>query len=435
MASTTVFELPEFKPYEARFMARLSKFARLRRYCDGTIYDDSSFKLAHKLYAETKSLLSFLARAVDLDVALVPGVMGAWALEEGTPEAIVKAQAQLYEWSKWPIVGDEWLEDGATLGEAMLKIVPDEVNRTITMQRLKPELCMLAEQHMDSETSESVALALIIDRSAIDEEGKPYEYAEIITPRQIRTYKNGAPQGYAGNPDRYDNPLRFVPVLSVKNDSGCRPTFAKTLPQLDSVNELASFLANIIGRHAEPQWVIAGADQGELQKGGSNAWFLPAGAQAEALLAQVDVPGTLEFVRELKMETKSNLPELAFDDLRSKAQIATETLEIQLVELNAKIWKMRRRYDSTLIDAHRMAAMAGLMMRIPGLETLLDPHKLDESRPVRPISAQEQIALEQSKLALEMQKSISAGDAMTGLVTSGAQDAPAQVDNQADNNA
>lgn len=417
-------------------MTRLNKFTRLRRYYDGTIYDDSAFKLAHKLYAETKSLLSFLARAVDLDVALIPGVMGAWALEEGTPEAIAKAQTQLYEWSKWAIMGDEWLEDGATLGEAMLKIVPDEVNRTITMQRLKPELCMLVEQHADSETGERVNLALIIDRAAIDEDGKPYEYAEVITPAQVRTYKNGAPTGYAGNPDRYDNPLLFVPVLKAENDSGCRPTFAKTLPQLDSVNELASYLANIIGRHAEPQWVISGADQGELQKGGGNAWFLPTGAKAEALLAQVDVPGVLEFVRELKQETKANLPELAFDDLRTKAQIATDTLDIQLAELNAKIWKMRRRYDSGLIDAHRMAAMAGLMLGIPGLETLLAPHKLDESRPVRPISPQEQMALEQMQLALEMQKSISSGDAMTGLSAvdpTAKQDQP--VDHQADSNA
>src|SRR5262245_21801130 len=124
MATSTVFELPEFRPYHGRFMARLSKFNTYRGFVNGSIYRNSQFRLIHKLYAETKALFSFLARAVDLDIALVPGLMGPWALEEGTPQVILAAQKQLYEWSQWSIGSDEWLEDGTSLGEAMLKIVP-----------------------------------------------------------------------------------------------------------------------------------------------------------------------------------------------------------------------------------------------------------------------------------------------------------------------
>jgi hypothetical protein len=412
MANSTIFALPEFKAYEGRFIHRVTQFTQLRRYADGSIYADSSFRLAHQLYAETKALFSFLARAVDLDIALVPGVMGPWELDEDTPDAILVAQGQLYEWSSWPIVSDEWLEDGTSLGEAMLKIVP--MPGMVQLQRIKPELCMLTA-HLDPQTQQTVDLALIIDRNAMSSSGERYEYAEAITPDQVRTYYNGDPHGYNGNPDRYDNPLGFVPVVSTSNDSECRPTFAKVLPQITSLNEFASYLGETLARAIDAQWAISGAEQSDLVKSGSNVWFLPSGATLEAVLAKVDVPGALSFIQEIKMETKSNLPELAFDDLRSKAQIATETLEVQLVELDAKVWKMRRRYDQGLIRAHQMAALAANLTGVQGLGPLLMPHKMDFKRPVRPISRLEQIQIEQAELGLEMSKQLASGDGMTAL--------------------
>lgn len=415
--SGTVFSLPEFRPYEARFIHRVSTFSQLRRYVDGSIYQDSSFRMAHKLYAQTKSLFSFLARTVDLDIALVPGVMDPWDLAEDTPTVIEDAQKQLYEWSSWPTTGDEWLEDGCCLGEAMLKIVPSF--GMVQLQRLKPELCMLVE-HFGPSEQEIVDLALIVDRNAIDPSGEQYEYAEAITPTMIRTYRNGAPHGYEGAPDnpnkldRYPNILGFVPVIQTQNDSECRPTFWKVLPQITSVNELASYLSNVIGRHVEPQWAAFGVEEGELTRSGTNIWFVPnAGAKIEALLAQIDVPGALSFINEVKMETKSNLPELAFDDLRAKAQIATETLEVQLVELDAKIWKMRRRYDQGLVRAHQMAALAANLTGVGGIEKLLWPHSLDFKRPVRPVSRLEQIREREAELALQMQEKIASGENLT----------------------
>jgi hypothetical protein len=425
MAESTrsIFELPEFKAYQGRFTQRANTFGQYRRYASGKIYDDSNFKLAHKLYAQTKSLLSFLARAVDLDIALVPGVMQPWALAEGTPTKLVDAQKTLYEWSSWDTEGDEWLEDGTTCGEAFLKIVPDEVARQVRMQRLRPELCLLTK-HVDPETATTVDLALIIDRGMTDSEGKSYEYAEAITPTVVRTYWNGEPHGYHGNPDRYDNPLGFVPVVRVKNDSECRPTFAKTLPQLDSVNELASYLANVIGRHVEPQWMASGVEQSDLVKDGKNVWFAPhPDAKLQAILADIDVEGTLAFITELKQETKSNLPELAFDDLRAKDQIAAETLEIQLIELDAKIWKMRRRYDAALVDAHKMSAMAATVYGMGELATLLAPHNFDWKRPTRPVSRLEQIREQEAELNLALLQSATSSEGMTKLLTPGGQGA------------
>ena len=412
-AVKSIFDHDEFKPYRGRYAARRERAMRRRRYYEGTIYDDGQFKIAHKLYAQTKSLFSLLARAVDLDVALVPGMAAPWELKEGTPQVITKAQGLLYEWSSWDTEGEEWLEDGATTGEAALKIVPDADARLVRLQRLRPEIALLLDSHWDAETGQRIPLGLIVDPQAEDADGTGYEYAEAITPAGIRTYRDGAPWGYSGNPDRYPNPLGFVPIVWAKNDSECRPTFAKAQPQLNSVNELASYLADIIGRHAEPQWAASGVEEGEMVKSGDNVWFLPAGASVEAILATVDIEGTLAFIREVKEETKANLPELAFDDLRAKDQIATETLEVQLVELDAKIWKMRRRYDAALTEAHRMAATAAAITGIGELSPLLQMHQFDFARPVRPVSRFDQIRLEEAELALEAQRSIFGGERLT----------------------
>lgn len=414
----SVFALPEFKPYHERYVSKRARCIRNRHYYAGTIYDDSGFRLAHKLYAQTKALYSFLGRAVDLDVALLPGVMGPWALAEGTPRAITAAQALLYEWSNWATEGDDWLEDGTITGEPMLKIVPDPELRIVQLQRLRPEVAILVH-HIDPETGQPGELALIVDPEATDATGQRYEYAEAITPSQIRTYRNGEPWGYDGQPDRYENPLGFVPVIKSKNDTDARPTFAKVLPQLNSVNELASYVHNIIGRHAEPQWAAFGVEQSELVRG-HNVWFFPnPSAKLEAILAEIDVEGALSFIQEIKGEVKGNLPELVFDDLRTHSQIATETLEIQLVELDAKIWRMRRRYDAALIQAHQLAAITAGIYGITDLAALLAPHGMDYKRPVRPISRLEQIQLESAELGLEGLRHLGSGEGMTNAVNGG----------------
>lgn len=406
----SVFDLAEFKPYLHRYIMRRNEFLTRRRYYDGTIYQDSQFRLAHKLYAATKALFLPLARAVDLDVALIPGVMEPWKLDEDATPAQRTAQALLYRWSGWDVEADTWLEDGCTMGEGYLKVVPN--GKMVQLQRLDPALCLMTK-HVDPESQEVVELVLIVDPQAEGASGEIYEYAEAITPGQIRTYRNGAPWGFDGRPDRWENPLGLAPVVGARHDAHGRPTFAKCLPQLDSVNELASYLADIIGRHAEPQWAAIGVEQGELTRSGSNVWYLPAGADIKAILATIDVAGTLEFIKEIGAEMKASLPELAFDDLRVKDQIAAETLKVQLIELYAKVWKCRRRYDAALVEAHHLAALVAGMMGIGGLEALLDPHEVDDQRPVLPESRLQAIEVEQAELALEAQRQLLTGESMT----------------------
>lgn len=405
MATKTIWDIDTYKPYQARFSQRLNRYIKYRRYYDGTIYSDSFFKVVHKLYAQTKALFSFLPRAVDIDVALVPGINDAWQLDTDD-ETIVAARDQLYRWSKWQIESDSWLEDGATLGEAMIKIVPVVDRGIVQLQRLQPEQCLLID-----------GIAIIVDNNRIGSNGKPYQYAEVITPESIRTFRDGEPYSYNDIDPVVDNPLGFVPIVAAANDNDNRPAFAKILPQLDSVNEMASYLADIIGRHIEPQWAAMGVERGDLTKSSGNIWFFPnADSKLQAILADIDIEGTLKFLETIKSETKANLPELAFDDLRAKDQIATESLKVQLIELQAKISRMRRRYDEALIESHQMAAMTAQIFGFAGIEALLQPHSIKASRSVLPINEMEMIQLEEARIALEMQRQAATGERFTNAI-------------------
>ena len=104
------------------------------------------------------------------------------------------------------------------------------------------------------------------------------------------------------------------------------------------------------------------------------------------------------------------MPELAFDDIKRKDQIATATLELQLMELVLKIKRIRPNYDQGLADALRLAGRAGSTMQLPGI-AVLDSEQLsfDANRDVLPLDRQTSIALELQEISLEQMKGVAGG--------------------------
>jgi hypothetical protein len=262
-----------------------------------------------------------------------------------------------------------------------------------------------------AEYDQTPALSLWIEQRQ-DGLGQMFEYAEVITPATIRTFVDGTPKGFDGREPMYANELGFVPFVEadhIKTGKALgESTFQKALPLLDEVNELASYLADIIKKHAEPQWAVSGAEPSDLVKSGDNIWFLPGGAKVDPLVAGIDIPGVLEFVREIRDQVTGSLPELAFDELKAKTQIATATLELQLMELVLKIKRTRPNYDHGLAQALRLAGRAGAGMGSPEGIAVLDDEGLrfDPERPVLPPDREAQIRIETAELMLERAKAI-----------------------------
>lgn len=401
----SLFDTEEFKPFSGRWNGRLSELSRRKKYYDGSIYKGLREGLGWmwpRLYRGIKPLYLPLARAVDVDAGIVPGF---WALAEDAPKAWQPAIDQVMDWSDWERDGVLYVHYGAQYGVSGLKVSDLRDVGRVQVKPVKPTCFLLIES---GDYDDTPAQAIYVE-TRLDRLGQEYEYAEVVTGETIRTFKNGQPSAFDGRQAAYKNELAFVPFVEIEHIKTGEPwgesTYQKAIPLLDEVNQLASYLADIISKNAEPQWVVYGAEASDLAKSGDNVWFLPDGAKVDPLLPKVDIAGVLEFVREIRDQVHGALPELAFDDLKKKDQIATATLELQLMELVLKIKRCRPNYDHGLADALRLTGRAATTMNLSEV-TVLDDEALafDCERPVLPLDQLTKLQIEQLELAVEQAK-------------------------------
>ena len=417
--TASIFDTNEFLPFKPRWDQRVTELTRRRSYYDGSVYRRlrERFKwLWPRLYRGIKPLYLPLARAVDVDAGIVPG---GWALPDGTTEqpfnqAWQSALDQVLAWSEWDTDGVLYVHYGAQYGVSGLKVSDLREAGQVIVKPVKP-VCFLLIENGDYDDTPGMAINV---ETRLDERGQQYEYAEVVTAGDVRTFRDGSPEGFDEREPVYQNDLEFVPFIEVEHirtgEMWGESTYQKAIPMLDEVNNLASYLADIIGKNAEPQWVIYGAEPSELTKSGDNMWFLPTDAKVDPLLPKVDIPGVLDFVREIRDQVHGALPELAFDELRKKDQIATATLELQLMELVLKIKRSRPNYDHGLATALRMAGRAAASMGLADVPALNDEAlALDRERPVLPLDDETRIRIEMQALALEQARGADGGEGTT----------------------
>jgi hypothetical protein len=165
---------------------------------------------------------------------------------------------------------------------------------------------------------------------------------------------------------------------------------------------MASHLADIVKKNADAQWAVMGADPTDLAHSSDIVWFFPAGTDVKPLVPGIDIDGVLNFIKEIAGNVRESLPELAFDELRSKDQVATATVELQLMELILKIKRIRPNYDKGLAIALRMAGRAASTMGLPEIAILDDDElRFETDRAIIPPDPREQIELELARLELE----------------------------------
>ena len=403
----TIFNIDEFKPYKKTWDERQKELLRRRSYYDGSIYEkinDQLGWLKFRIGKEVKPLFLGLAQAVDVDAGIVPGgwVIGSEDLSESKIKNMEEAKKLLFVMSKWKTDGVLYVHYGAQYGIVGLKVSYNEAGKKVKVKPIDPLNFMLVTDGQDL-----TAMSIYIKYRATAS-GDEVEYAEVITPSEIRTFLDGNPWADDGE-NEWKNELAEVPYIEVRHiETGellGEATFEKVMPLLDEVNEHATELSRLIEKHDEPQWLISGAEPSDLAHSGDNIWFMPEGAKAQILLPPVDIEGMLAFINSLREGIKTGLPEMAFEELRSKDQIASETLGLQLMELVLKVQRMRPNYDMGLEMALRMAGRASKLGGVPELAVLDDPElAIDEDREILPFDPKTRIEIEMMEIGLERMK-------------------------------
>lgn len=403
----SLFDTEEFKSLQQMWATRQQVLRSRKSYYDGTIYKQVNTRfgwLAPRISGGIKPLYMPLARAVDVDAGLIPGK---WTLEDGVPDAIRKARDEVLSWSRWKTDGVLYVHYGAEYGLSGLRVADLREDRKVVIQPVNPTNFMLVRQN---QYSDEPTMAIWIE-ARTDSAGNKYEYAEVVTPDEIRTYLSGDLYSYAGRPDHYPNELGYVPYVEVVHletgDALGECTYQKAIEMLDEVNSLSTDLAKIIKKHAEPQWAVFGADPGDLKHGGDVVWFIPSGGDAKILVPDIDIDGVLSFIQEIKSAVKESLPELAFDELKHKENIAAATLELQLMELVLKIGRTRPNYDEGLESALRMAGRAAASMGMSDIAVLDSPLlQINSDRQVMPIDEETSIRIEMQRIALDQERAL-----------------------------
>ena len=393
----SIFDSDDFKKYKSQWEARQKELLARGGYYDGSIYQktkENFWFLGPKANGSVKPLFLPFARAVDVDAGLIPG---GWSFPVDDPkaEAWKAAQDALFDASNWDTEGVLFVHYGAVYGVSGLRVSDAD---GYSISPADPTRFMLVRTGLYSKKPD---LAFWVEKMK-DENGKEYEYAEVITDATITTFKNGEPYSYDGKEPVRENTLGVIPIvecLHIKDGTELGEcTYQKAIVLLNETNDMATRLLSIIKKHDEPQTVVTGAEPTDLQRGSDIAWFLPAGADAEFLASDIDIAGVLEFIREIKTGVHDALPELSFDELKKAGQVATQTLELQLMELIIKIKRVRPNYDRCMVEAMQIVGRAGQ----GELTALADPELiLDAKRPILPVMPKDAIDLELAQIELD----------------------------------
>lgn len=395
----SIFDRDEFVQYRPQWLRRQRVLEERASYYDGSVYTrmrNTMQVLGPKISGSIKPMFMPLSRAVDIDAGLL-GLDWSFSQDEPRFRQWTEARDLLFDMSDWDVNGVLLVHYGAQYGLSGLRIADLRDKGYITITPVPPTkyIPLYSDNVYDKQPS------AVIWCEQIDGGGEVYEYAEYITPETIRTFRDGEPYGYAGNDAEYPNSIGALPIFECYHiNDGTEygaSTYERAMPLINEVNNMATHLADIIRRNAEPQAVIIGADPSELTRSGDVMWYLPSGASAEFLAPSIDVAGVLDFIREVREGVKEMLPELAWDEIRKNGQVASLTLEIQLQELVIKMRRIRPNYDRVLTYVMQLCGKL-----LPSLSALDDDELvLDTDRPVLPMSEADKIDIEMRQLELE----------------------------------
>ena len=391
----SIFKTPEFKPLKKAWEARQAILRTRHEYYTGEVYSISKMMnvfglIGPQLYKGIKPLFLPLSRAVDVDTGLIPS---GWLFPEDSPEEWETQRNIIFDDSHWDSQGFLYVHYAASLGSSGIYVVDnhdDEENPTIRLKPLDPRTFMLIRE---GDKSSKVVAALIIEERADVFSGEDFEYAVWITEDQIFTFVNGEVT------TSIENMLGLVPIIEVPfletGEPLGDPTFARTLSMLDELNQLASYMADVIAKHHEPQWAIVGAEASEMVKSGDNIWFLPEGSKVQVIVPEMDLKGVLDYLEMLATNVADSLPETAFSDLRKKDRVATSTLEVQMLELILKMKRVRPLLDRGLVEAMKMAQKLSVILNIKSFPAFLEENfGFDPERNFIPVDRMTELQIE-----------------------------------------
>lgn len=348
------------------------------------------------LYAKMRAIFNQITKIVDTDARFAMGER----LQIHAEPDVEAAINRLWEWSGFQQEKFLLARYGACCGDAFIKVVdnrPWELNPDpdpkvpVRLNVLPPDAVSPRYDPHDRSRLLACKIEYIHGRDI---------HKEVITPEEILLYDERDPDRVAA---RYPNPLGFIPIVHIRNlDIGeefglC--SFHNLLPTVDALNEIASFMLEIIKLYADPVIVGRGMERGSLRKQTVDAdgrpvatvWWVPTPeGKFEFLEWRGNLPDVLAFLDRIQDSVERNTPELTLSGLRDRGDVSGYSISLHLIELVRKIDEMRGNYFTGLERANRMALQ---ILELQGKGEFPDPSHRIVADPVLPVDDERQLRI------------------------------------------
>jgi hypothetical protein len=345
-------------------------------------------------YAKLRAIFNQVTKIVDVDSRFTMGERLQVQAETEVEQAINRL------WKGSDFQQEKYLlaRYGACCGDAFLKVVdnrawelnPDpDSDVPVRLNILPPEAVAPRYDPHDRRHLLACKIEYVYGRDV---------HKEVITRDEVLIYDSHDPERVA---ERYPNPLGFIPIVHIRNlDIGeefglC--SFHNLLPTIDAVNELASFMFDMVRVYADPVIIGRGMERGSLRKQTvdeagrpvATVWWVPnPEGSFEFLEWSGNLPDVLAFLDRIQMSVERNTPELALSGLRERQDLSGYSLSLHLVELVRKINEMRGSYFAGLERANRMALR---ILEIQGHGDFADTTHRIIGEPVLPVDDERQL--------------------------------------------
>jgi len=378
---------------------------RLRYTINWSYYENTAYSTVHKwsrAYKTQYGLYKYIRNIYNPSYRLGEfwkshlwgGMLDREAGDEGAlpietdNDALRQALADLWRWSNWQTKKDITTLYGATLGDAVLRVVDDTEKERVYLENIHPG--KLKDVTLD-------AFGNVKSYTIEEERGNPLNgtqavvYTEIVTNQGggtilYQTLLNSSPYDWTGNGPEWLTGYGFVPLVVIKhNDVGLDWGWSELQPgrsKINEVDDIASKLSDQIRKTVNSPWFFSGVPKPDSsptttetaligdaalnrpQPGREELPILYATnpqAKAQALVAELDIAGTLEHIKEILAEIERDYPELKLiADLQSASgDISGRALRIAQGPAADKVLQRRVNYDDGLKRIQQMAIAIG----------------------------------------------------------------------------
>jgi hypothetical protein len=365
------------------YSTRIARYDLFDFYDSNTVYGALNryaevMRQRHNLYKHIRGIYNPVHRLVALEAAKTYGGQIDWTgglrtgaiPVEGADDRLVEAITQVLKWSNFGTQKTGFVRQGARLGDSFLKVVDDIARRRVRLELLSPR--DVTECEFDAVGN---IKSIVIQYDRVDENDKIYTYREEIDQAWFRTYKGKDLFAYyrdhtgelvAEWPNVFGFvPMRHVPHLQTDSNWGAT-SFQSSLGKINELNDLASITHDGIRKTVNPIWAViggrmpSGAAADTTERDEVPVVNVPLNGDIKALVASLDVPGSMSAIDKLIGEIERDMPQLSLQRIRESGGNASGvSIENSYSDASDLLIEIQGNYDQGLIAAIQMAITIG----------------------------------------------------------------------------